>query len=307
MDKKTHKQFVDEIKIVHPNLTIINEYINSMSDIFIKDELGIVYKVRAGNLIHGHKVSIEMAVDKTEAFRIKLKLKYPDLELIGDFTHSKTKVRVIDKLGILYDTIPYQLLKRGASPEGAVDKNKAFEIKSRLIHKDKYNYSNVKYINNATKVNIICEKHGEFSQRPMAHLSGNGCHKCGRISAIKSIKNRPSWHYSDWISAANSSKEFIGFKVYIIQCWNDEEEFYKIGKTYTNFIKRFGNGNTSKLPYNYKVLKTIEGSALYISNLEKELQMKNKDLKYIPMIKFGGMYECFSSINEIKEDYNESI
>lgn len=46
------------------------------------------------------------------------------------------------------------------------------------IHGDKYDYSKVEYINNHTKVCIICPEHGEFWQTPNDHLSGKGCGKC---------------------------------------------------------------------------------------------------------------------------------
>lgn len=47
------------------------------------------------------------------------------------------------------------------------------------LHGDKYDYSKVKYVNNHTKVCIICPIHGEFYQTPAKHLSGQGCSKCG--------------------------------------------------------------------------------------------------------------------------------
>ena len=46
------------------------------------------------------------------------------------------------------------------------------------IHKGKYDYSKVNYVNNKTKVCIICPEHGEFYQTPSAHLQGQGCPKC---------------------------------------------------------------------------------------------------------------------------------
>ena len=54
-----------------------------------------------------------------------------------------------------------------------------FIEKSKLIHNDKYDYSKVEYVNNHTKVCIICPEHGEFWQRPHDHLHGQGCPKCG--------------------------------------------------------------------------------------------------------------------------------
>lgn len=53
-----------------------------------------------------------------------------------------------------------------------------FISKAKQIHGGKYNYSKVKYINNRTKICIICPKHGEFWQNPHNHLKGAGCSYC---------------------------------------------------------------------------------------------------------------------------------
>lgn len=55
-----------------------------------------------------------------------------------------------------------------------------FIEKAKLIHNNKYDYSLVNYINAATKVNIICSKHGVFKQTPNKHLIGQGCPECGK-------------------------------------------------------------------------------------------------------------------------------
>jgi very-short-patch-repair endonuclease len=57
-----------------------------------------------------------------------------------------------------------------------------FIKKARKVHGDKYDYSKVKYVNNYTKVCIICPIHGEFLQNPNSHLQGFGCKKCGNIN-----------------------------------------------------------------------------------------------------------------------------
>jgi hypothetical protein len=48
------------------------------------------------------------------------------------------------------------------------------------IHKDTYDYSLVDYINNTTKVKIICKEHGVFEQIAGSHLNGRGCPMCGK-------------------------------------------------------------------------------------------------------------------------------
>ena len=51
------------------------------------------------------------------------------------------------------------------------------------VHGDLYDYSNVEYKNNYTKIRIICPTHGEFAQRPQTHLKGGGCLKCAHANA----------------------------------------------------------------------------------------------------------------------------
>lgn len=48
----------------------------------------------------------------------------------------------------------------------------------RKVHGDKYNYSKVEYKSCQEKVCIICPTHGEFWQRPLSHLQGQGCPHC---------------------------------------------------------------------------------------------------------------------------------
>ena len=53
-----------------------------------------------------------------------------------------------------------------------------FIQKANTVHNSKYDYSKVDYKANRYKVCIICPEHGEFWQKPNAHLMGHGCPKC---------------------------------------------------------------------------------------------------------------------------------
>lgn len=53
-----------------------------------------------------------------------------------------------------------------------------FIKKSIEIHKDKYIYDRVIYVNNSTKVLLECKEHGLFEQTPNAHMRGQGCSIC---------------------------------------------------------------------------------------------------------------------------------
>jgi hypothetical protein len=54
-----------------------------------------------------------------------------------------------------------------------------FIINSIKVHGNKYDYSKVDYKTVGKKVEIICQKHGEFFQTPNSHLKGRGCFYCG--------------------------------------------------------------------------------------------------------------------------------
>lgn len=51
------------------------------------------------------------------------------------------------------------------------------------VHKSKFQYNKVDYVNGRTKVEIICPIHGSFFQTPNAHLRGQGCLKCSSTTS----------------------------------------------------------------------------------------------------------------------------
>jgi very-short-patch-repair endonuclease/predicted nucleic-acid-binding Zn-ribbon protein len=61
-------------------------------------------------------------------------------------------------------------------------------IKSaKIVHGDKYDYSQVDYKLNTTPVKIKCSIHGEFVQSPAAHLRGQGCPICQESTGEKLV------------------------------------------------------------------------------------------------------------------------
>jgi len=66
-----------------------------------------------------------------------------------------------------------------------------FVEKANIIHNNKYDYSLVCYINDITKVLILCPRHGEFLQVPNSHYK-SGCPDCGLIKRSSRRKNKIS-------------------------------------------------------------------------------------------------------------------
>ena len=167
-----------------------------------------------------------------------------------------------------------------------------FIAKCIEIHGSKYDYTDTKYVKNQEKVSIHCNTCGtNFTQRPADHKRGHGCPNC---------KTNGGWSYSDWEQAGKGKDDF---KVYIVECWNDQERFVKIGKTFNTLAKRF-NG-TSNMAYEWLCIKEIKGSAKFICNLEQELHILFKQDKYIPKLAFHGVTECYNL--ETKKDILEYL
>lgn len=62
--------------------------------------------------------------------------------------------------------------------------------RSRAVHGDKYDYSQVKIKTVSDEVTIICPEHGPFQQRPINHYKmKQGCPKCGLIKLGMSIRS----------------------------------------------------------------------------------------------------------------------
>lgn len=73
-----------------------------------------------------------------------------------------------------------------------------FINKAAKLYDNKYDYSKVKYINNHTKVCIVCPEHGEFWTTPNIHLDNHACPKCSNL-----IRNHTKHSLKDFIEKAN--------------------------------------------------------------------------------------------------------
>ena len=79
---------------------------------------------------------------------------------------------------------------------------------AKEVHMDKFDYSEVNYVNRITKVKIICPKHGEFFQNPNSHLSGKiGCNNCRGVF-VTDFESFLQKEYNYFIDLEN--RELIG-------------------------------------------------------------------------------------------------
>jgi len=151
----------------------------------------------------------------------------------------------------------------------------------KKIHRNKYDYSKVNYEGSRIPVEIICPKHGVFSQLPGNHLKGMGCPRCSEskgellvndiltnkeidfvrqkkfldcrlTSKIKKCRPLP---FDFYIPELNTCIEYDGAQHYIpVEKWGGEEKFKK-QKIVDKFKNQYCKKNGIKLiriPYTMK-------------------------------------------------------
>ena len=115
------------------------------------------------------------------------------------------------------------------------------------VHNNKYDYSKVVYINNKTKVCIICPEHGEFWQNIINHLfCKTGCPKCAQYSkGEKSIERWLTKKGFFFISQKRfkecKNKKPLPFDFYLPEMktcieYDGEQHFMKRSRWYSNQI-----------------------------------------------------------------------
>jgi Zn finger protein HypA/HybF involved in hydrogenase expression len=199
-----------------------------------------------------------------------------------DYINSRSNIIIICPIHGEFKQNPASHLHGQGCPKCKSDKQrlkKSYSIadfiqKSSIVHGErKYDYSKVDYINSRSNVIIICPIHGEFEQRPSNHLFGRGCLKCKG-------ENQRNINGIRWVDKYKESLCIL----YFLKCYNDEEEFLKIGITSQTIDKRYPSEKS--MPYHRIILYQYIGTAQNVWNMEEKIKYLFKI--YNPRKKFKG-------------------
>lgn len=198
-----------------------------------------------------------------------------------DYIKNNINIIIICKdHGSFLQTPASHLINHGCQKcKGGLKSNtKEFIEKAIKIYNDIYDYSKVEYINNSSKIIIICKEHGDFFQTPYNHINNKqGCIKCS-----KSNFSKPQIQWLKLLSKLNN--------IYIQHALNNGE--FKIPTTNfkadgyckeTNTIYEFhgdywhGNPKTFD-PDSLNKICNMTYRELYEKTLKKERNIK--DLGY---------------------------
>jgi very-short-patch-repair endonuclease len=204
MEKRTTESFIEESKKIHGDIFDYSDviYDGLYKHVKIKCKAkGHVFEQTPKTHLRckgcpickgGKSLTTEQIIEKCKAVHGD-KFDYS----LTEFINHRKKIKIIClKHGVIEVTIDYHLKsKTGCYKCG--NEQTALKLKKTTqefikqaseIHKNKYLYTKTNYINNASKIIIICPIHGDFEQVVSSHLMGNGCPKCADI--LNGLKKR---------------------------------------------------------------------------------------------------------------------
>ena len=165
---------------------------------------------------------------------------------------------------------------------------KSFISWAKKVHMDKYDYSKTIYKSMDNEVTIICPHHGEFTQSARRHVHrAQGCPTCGE-----------ELHFlGETIFDLASEGRYLEGELYVLNLFNDDENFFKVG--ITRDLNNRIQGFTSF--YDYEVLLKANIGLILAYQTEQNLLRTLSKFHYKPKSRFQGHTECLS-VNPIEHD-----
>jgi hypothetical protein len=299
--KSSTEEFIEKAKKVHGNKYDYSkvDYINAKTKVIINCPIpghGDFQQVPANHLnnrrcpvCYGNKYRTRTDFIKDA---IKIHGNIYDYSKVDYINNTREKVKIICKKHGEFLQMPIIHLKGHRCP-GCSNvqrlSNKQFIAKATKIHKGKYGYSKTKHINIRSYVVITCPDHGDFKQLSGIHLGGSGCQVCAN-----EIHNLG---YTSKFIRDNSIN--IDGIFYIINMYNLNESFFKIGITSRSIERRYSS--KKNFPYEYEIILSHEMKIDKAFELEQHILSKYKEFNYFPRKHFDGITECLT-INPVDFD-----
>ena len=134
---KTHEQFVEEVRNINPDITVVGTYKNSHTKIEFRCKEGHKWITTPNNVLSGKtcltcaNIQSSLRQRKThEQFVKELKNIHPDITVIGEYVNSNTKIEFMCSKGHIWKSAPSNLLSGCSCPFCKGEKISALKFKT---------------------------------------------------------------------------------------------------------------------------------------------------------------------------------
>ena len=299
MKRKTHEEFFKQMELINPNIKIVGRYINDKTKIRVKCVVcGKEWSPVPNSLIRGCGCPRCVGREKThDEFVEEIKNINPNIEIIGKYIKSKTKIKCVCKVcDKEWEVTPNSLLRGSGCPECSkiTVANSHRKTHEEFLKETKSLHPSIKivgkYIDIRTKIRCECLLCGNiWNAIPDNLLHGEGCPKCklskGELKIEKFLQDNniyyiPQKKFDDLLGVGGRK---LSYDFYI---------------PHNNTLIEF-NGAQHKVPVKY-----FGGEDKFITQLEHDKRKREfaAKHKYTLMEIF---YDDFDKIESIL--YNELI
>jgi hypothetical protein len=140
-------------------------------------------------------------------------------------------------------------------------------------HHNLYDYSKSVYINCATKIEIVCSKHGSFWQKPFSHINGADCPWCVGKNSMKEKL---------WLDHLNIPREYRNKTLYDKGKHYRVDAYDPIANTIYEFYGDYWHGNPKIYNPNYtNKHNKIKFRTLFHKTITRESELLNLGYKII--------------------------
>lgn len=180
-------EFIEKIAAISPTIEVLGKYISNHEKIKVRCcSCGYQWEAIPALLLRGTGCASCAGLKRltTAEFVAKLSAKSPQIEVLGEYVNTSTKIHVRNHLcGHNWNASPNSLLQGSDCPVCAKNTRKTTQ---QFIEEMQIRNPNIsimgEYINAHTKIRVSCNQCGRsFLITPNSLLNGHGCKECNLI------------------------------------------------------------------------------------------------------------------------------
>ena len=199
---KTHEQFVEEVRNINPDITVVGTYKNSYTKIEFRCKEGHEWVTTPSSVLAGKTcltcANIQSSLRQRkshEQFVKELKNIHPDITVIGEYVNSNTKIEFMCSKGHTWKSAPSNLLSGCSCPFCKGEKISALKFKTHEQFLGEVLELGVDVTvlgtYHSAREHILCrcnKCNHEWMITPNNLLRGFGCPKCKKSKGEQAVE-----------------------------------------------------------------------------------------------------------------------
>ena len=187
--RKTHDEYVAELAVKNPDVTVVGEYVNARTKIEHRCRCGKIWSVEPNTLLtRDSERGCKSCGDKKRGvarrkehnqYVAEVAAKNPSVTVVGEYVSQDKKIALICANGHRWDALPDNVLRGGSCLKCSRSKKKTHsEYVAELRLKNPEIKVVGKYVNAREKVEHECAEGHRWKTSPSVTLKGHGCPHC---------------------------------------------------------------------------------------------------------------------------------